>query len=301
MPGLYHAIGYIYIAIRSQLAYELVYTTGWRSKEQIVRPTNHNSGNIYMHCMVAVLVFYHVKMYLVYVIILFWQLTVLLLSAGNANGHTSDCPESFDCGSMGTISFPFTTFERHNCGVLAIHGCNNPNQTEHKHVRLTSGGKLLQVTNIRSRWRSDISVIDDDFGKLLENSDCDAFSYNITAPPSSPFGSFYLTNNITAFNCSRHKNLNHSNDIINYTRCSSFDFYFAPSSSDHDYLGSLTSSCSRAELSVRQDSQFFKDPFGFLTPQITFEFQFSNACQQCRDRRGNCRLDKNAKVYCAVR
>lgn len=253
--------------------------------------------------MVVVLPLYHMKMkmYDVYVILLFCHLTVLHLSAGNANEHTSDCPDSFDCGSLGNISFPFTTSEHPNCGALAIQGCNNPNQTALKQVRLSSGGKLLQVTNIVGSWRWKISIIDKDYRNLLENSSCNALSYNITVPPSSPFGCFYLENNITALNCSHHKNLNLSNDFINYTGCSPFDFYFAPSSSDQNYLRSLTSSCSMVQLSVRQDSQFFKDPFGFLNPQITFQFQSSSACQRCRDRGGNCRLDSNAKLYCAMR
>lgn len=238
-------------------------------------------------------------MYDLYVILLFCHLTLLLLAAGNANGH---CPDSFDCGSLGTFSFPFTTFEYPNCGALAIKGCNNPNKTALKQVRLTNGGKLLQVTNIvRWRWKSEVTIKDNDFRNLLESSNCNALSYNITVPPSSPFGSFYLKNNITAFNCSHQKNRNISKDFINYTRCPSFDFYFAPSSSDQDYLRSLTSSCSMVQLPVRQDFQFFKDPFGFLTPQITFQFQFSNDCSQCQGRGGICRLDSHAKLYCAMR
>ncbi|BAT93796.1 hypothetical protein VIGAN_08033100 [Vigna angularis var. angularis] len=252
--------------------------------------------------MVVVLLLYHTKMYDVYVILLFCHLTVLLLAAGNANGHSSDCPDSFDCGSLGRFSFPFTTFEYPNCGALAIQGCNNPNKTALKQVQLTNGGKLLQVTNIVGwRRKTEVTIKDKDFVNLLESSNCSALSYNITVPPSSPFGSFYLKNNITAFNCSRQKNRNISKDFVNYTLCPSFDFYFAPSSSDQDNLRSLTSSCSMVQLPVRQDSQFFIGPFGFLTPQITFQFQFSNDCWRCQGSGGNCRIDSNAKLYCAMR
>ncbi|CAJ1977494.1 unnamed protein product [Sphenostylis stenocarpa] len=235
--------------------------------------------------------------------VLFSLLTVLLLSAGNANGHHSDCPDSFDCGSVGTISFPFTTFEHQNCGVLAIHGCNQSNQTAPKYVQLTNGGKKFQVTklNIHRSGLTDISIIDENFRKLLEHSICNALSYNITLPPSSPFGYFYLQNNVTSFNCSRQQTLNVSNNFINYTLCPS-DFYFVPSSSDDDgYLRSLTPSCSMVQLPLRQNSQFFKDQLGFLTPQITFQFVFSITCQQCHRGGGSCRPDSSGNSYCAMR
>ncbi|RDY13251.1 LEAF RUST 10 DISEASE-RESISTANCE LOCUS RECEPTOR-LIKE PROTEIN KINASE-like 1.1, partial [Mucuna pruriens] len=243
-----------------------------------------------------------VEMSPVYVIILFCSVTV---AAGNANGrHDDDCPDSFDCGSMGTIFFPFTTIQHHKCGVLAIDGCDDANQTALKSVQFGSRGKLFQVTQINSHqfWRSSISIIDPDFSNLLQNASCYAFSYNITVPPSSPFGYFNVQNNITTFKCSSQHKLNHTNEFINYTGCPFFDFYFAPPSSDHQSLLSLTSSCSIVQLPVRHDSQFFKDPFAFLTAQITFEFQFSNDCHQCNtEKRGHCRLDSEGNFYCATR
>lgn len=245
-------------------------------------------------------------MSLVYVILLISCVMVVLLSAGNANGHHDDCPDSFDCGTLGTFSFPFTTVERHNCGVLAIQGCNDPNQTSVKYVQLNNKGKPFQVTHVSSHGRRprSISIIDMEFSKLLENGSCAVFNYNITVPPSSPMGYFDLQNNISTFNCSRHQHkLNHTNDFINYTGCPSSDFYFAPPYSDYESLRSLISSCSMVKLPVRQDSQFFKDPFGFLTAEITFEFKFSNECLQCYHGRrdGNCRLDSKGNFYCANR
>ncbi|KAG4394873.1 hypothetical protein GLYMA_20G119300v4 [Glycine max] len=100
--------------------------------------------------MVVVLLFSEVEMSLVYVILLISCVMVVLLSAGNANGHHDDCPDSFDCGTLGTFSFPFTTVERHNCGVLAIQGCNDPNQTSVKYVQLNNKGKPFQVTHFSS-------------------------------------------------------------------------------------------------------------------------------------------------------
>ncbi|RZB43496.1 Rust resistance kinase Lr10 [Glycine soja] len=236
--------------------------------------------------------------------LLFSSLPLLLLSEGNANGHRDDCPDSFDCGSIGKIYFPFTTVERHNCGVLAIRGCNDSGQTSAKHVQLTKGGKLFQVTQVNSQSLSttSISIIDQDFRGLLENGSCKALSYNITVPPSSAFGYFDVQNNISIFNCSRHlRKLNHTNGFINYTstRCPSSVFYFAPP--DSQTLRSFTSSCSMVQLPKRIDSEFFKgDPFGFLTAEITFEFKFSDDCIRCYEEgKGFCEPDSNGKIHCA--
>ncbi|TKY50871.1 wall-associated receptor kinase 14 [Spatholobus suberectus] len=109
-----------------------------------------------------------------------------------------------------------------------------------------------------------------------------------------------MRHNITAFKCSRQHKLNHTNNFFNYTstRCD-FDFCFAPPNSDDESLSSLTSSCSMAQLPKRKDSEFFKDPFGFLTAEITFEFRFSDACRQCFEERWDlCRSDSKGKIYC---
>ncbi|KAG5077485.1 hypothetical protein JHK82_056180 [Glycine max] len=153
-------------------------------------------------------------------------------------------------------------------------------------------------------------ILNIEFSKLLENGSCAVFNYNITVPPSSPMGYFDLQNNISTFNCSRHQHkLNHTNDFINYTndfinytstRCPSSVFYFAPPSYDDQSLRSLISLCSMVKLPVRQDSQFIKNPFGFLNAEITFEFTFSDDCIRCsEDGRSLCRPDSNGKFHCA--
>lgn len=262
------------------------------------------------------LCFCQLEMSTVYVILLFSHLTAVLLSAGNANGHHDECPDSFDCGSLGRIYFPFTTVQYLNCGALAIHGCDDHNQTAVKRVQLNNGGKLFQVTQVNSHqrqgWRTSISITDHDFRMLLVNGSCMAFTYNIIFPPFSAFGYFDMKNNITSFKCRHNQTVNHTNDFINYTndfinytstRCPSSVFYFAPPSYYDQSLRSLISLCSMVKLPVRQDSQFIKNPFGFLNAEITFEFQFSSECHQCynEERGDHCRLDSNGTFYCAKR
>ncbi|XP_020210140.1 LEAF RUST 10 DISEASE-RESISTANCE LOCUS RECEPTOR-LIKE PROTEIN KINASE-like 1.1 [Cajanus cajan] len=236
-------------------------------------------------------------------VLLICCLWVVIVLGGNANGHEheyDDCPESFDCGSLGKISFPFSSVERQKCGVLAIHGCSDVKQS----VQLKNGGKHFKVTRVNSysQWRrTSISMIDEDFLKLVQNDSCEALSYNISVPPSSPLGYFDVKNNVTVFECSKQKKVKDTDNFIKYTTCSS-DFYFASSYSPHPSLRSLNSSCSIFQLPVIQDSQFNKNPFGFLTAEITFDFHFSLACDQCRTNQGgHCRSDSKGNIYCTRR
>ncbi|KAL2324120.1 hypothetical protein Fmac_023178 [Flemingia macrophylla] len=226
-----------------------------------------------------------------------WMVVVILLG-GKANGHQDhhdDCPDSFHCGSIGYISFPFTTAERPECGAYAIHGCDHLNQTAWFNI----GTKHFQVNQVDLSWlHIIISVVDQDFNKLLQNDSCKALSYEISVPPSSPFGYFYVKNNVTVFNCNRQRHPNHTNNFNNYTSCPPFDFYFVFPYSDDEFL---RTSCSRVQLPVIPSPQFTKNPFGFLTAEINFEFTFSADCKNCQHNHGHCRSDSKGNFYCARR
>ncbi|XP_027364787.1 LEAF RUST 10 DISEASE-RESISTANCE LOCUS RECEPTOR-LIKE PROTEIN KINASE-like 1.1 [Abrus precatorius] len=237
------------------------------------------------------------------VYVLFCGLTVLRLPA---TGSHEACPHLFDCGNLGTIGFPFTTIERKECGALAIYGCDDSNQTAEKHVRLNNGGKRFQVTKVEQRWRwwYSISIIDHDFREVLQNASCNckAFSYNITLPPHSSFGSFYIEKNITAFQCNKSKTLKMipSNFFKNKT-CSEFDIYFGPSNSDDASLHSLVSTCSTHYFPVGEGFVLSGNPWPYFTPKFTIQFSPSDYCNRCHHSAGHCQLDNKSKVYCATR
>ncbi|CAJ2630675.1 unnamed protein product [Trifolium pratense] len=242
---------------------------------------------------------------------LFSHLTVLLLLlvlTSKGNGHSDDCPESFDCGNLGIIKYPFTKVGFHNCGALEIGGCDDDtNRTAMKTIQLTNGGRHFQVTNIVNDWPkgNTISIIDHNFTNLLNKSACEAFRYNnINLPPSSPFGLFYLKDNITAVKCNRTKKLfiNPPHNFFKNSSCSHNDFYFGDSISDAESNNSFAS-CSSFYLPVTElGFALSGNPFPFLADEITFQFQQSYQCEQChRNRKGHCRIDSNKRVYCAAR
>ena len=250
----------------------------------------------------------HIRMALLHLLhLLFSHLTLLLLLVltSKGNGHTDDCPESFDCGNLGRIKFPFTTVEFPNCGALAIQGCHDPNNTAMQHVQLTKGGKLFQVTNIKNEWHNTISIIDPNFTKLLQKNACEAFSYDITLPPPSPFGTFYMKDNITAFKCNRTQNLvtNPPNNFFQNSTCPHYDFYFGESifdtKSNHSFASCLTFHLPVIKFGFALSG----DPFRLLADEITFQFKSSDLCHQChdRDKKRHCHVHSNGKLYCPAR
>ncbi|WJX21346.1 non-specific serine/threonine protein kinase [Trifolium repens] len=237
-------------------------------------------------------------------------LTVLLLLVltSKGNGHRYDCPESFDCGYLGSIRYPFTTVGFPNCGALAIQGCDDTNKTATKTIQLTNGGRHFQVTNTvnDSPKGNTVSIIDQNFTKLLLKNGCEAFSYdNITLPPSSPFGLFYMKDNITAFKCKRTEKfvINPPNNFFKNSSCPHYDFYFGDSISDEKSNSSFAS-CSLFHLPVIEIGFALSgNPFKFLADEITFQFQSSDDCQKCYnlDEKIHCQVNSNGQLYCPAR
>ncbi|GAU14788.1 hypothetical protein TSUD_50000 [Trifolium subterraneum] len=74
------------------------------------------------------------------------------------NGHSVDCPNSFDCGNLGLIKYPFTTVGFPNCGVLAIQGCDDINNTASKTIQLTNGGRHFQFQLMKLPFSSNLQI-----------------------------------------------------------------------------------------------------------------------------------------------
>ncbi|KAL5070521.1 hypothetical protein RYX36_021408 [Vicia faba] len=237
---------------------------------------------------------------------MFSHLTLLLLLVLTiiGNGHSDDCPKSFDCGNLGFISYPFTKVGFPNCGALAIQGCDDPNKNAMKTIHLTKGGKHFQVTNIDNTWSkgNPISIIDHDFTNLLNKSACEVYNdVNISLPPPSHFGTFYLKDNITAFKCNSTKKLvtNPPNNFFKNSSCPNYDFYFGDSISDGESNRSFTT-CSLRHLPVVElGFALSGNPYPFLARDITYQFQPSEECEWCyHNTKRHCRAHNNGEVYC---
>ncbi|KAI4313890.1 hypothetical protein L6164_026836 [Bauhinia variegata] len=105
--------------------------------------------------------------------LLFSQLLQLVL-AGNGNGTLGSCPCSFDCGNLGEIRFPFTSTNRTDCGVLAIHGCDDP--TAAKSVQLDYTAAAIRWPDVVSVNGSTIIIKNNELQNDLRSRNCEIFS-----------------------------------------------------------------------------------------------------------------------------
>ncbi|KAK7269797.1 hypothetical protein RIF29_22533 [Crotalaria pallida] len=227
--------------------------------------------------------------------ILFKSLIIVSQFLPLVSAHYAKCPPSFDCGILGQIKFPFTTTQFPDCGVLAIHGCEE--QAANKSIQV-SHGRLNNVINVEDFM---ITVTDDDTRNLLLEKSCKAFSKNFTLP-TTPLASFYIKYNITIFRCSPSLSVTLPSSFYNYTSCSDYyNIYYGPPNTEippgFDWPKSLAP-CSRIDFAVKDETDT-NDPFMFLSSQIQIQVQLSEDCNKClHHQRGKCHLDSQGKFYC---
>ncbi|KAI9088623.1 hypothetical protein K1719_029737 [Acacia pycnantha] len=231
--------------------------------------------------------------------LLFSELLLLFL-AGLGNGNHEKCPQSFDCGELGKIHFPFTKAERQDCGLMVIHGCDDP-PSSNKTIQLEKNGRPLKLTSIIQQNNSlSVIVTDIDLRKRLKSKTCQVFNKNITLPHASPLVSFHIKHNITLVRCDHSLKISPPANVYNYT-CHNYNIYHYHLHKlpllDH-YYQTFFSGCSVLLLPSKHQTHT-KDLFSFLTAQMVIEVQLSDACVKCHNNIGDqCRLDSDRNFYC---
>ncbi|KAH1035693.1 hypothetical protein AAZX31_20G107700 [Glycine max] len=222
---------------------------------------------------------------------------VLILSAGYGNGH-QDCPHSFTCGNLGTFHYPFTKAEKPDCGLLAIHDCDNPHQ-HRKMIQLEKNGKGIVLTGVAQQ--NAISILDEDFHKRLQQNPCGTLKNNYSLP--SPFSSLYSIHikfNVTLFKCKQSLKMKPPTHYFNHP-CPEYDYdiyYDSLPTPNSKEAHSLFSSCSVIQISSK-DLTDTNDILSFVSAEMVLQVVLSNDCDQCYNHRGGqCRLDANKKFYC---
>ncbi|CAL5210013.1 unnamed protein product [Lathyrus oleraceus] len=219
------------------------------------------------------------------------------------NGYEEDCPASFKCGFLGNISFPFTTTEYQDCGLLSIHNCDDP--LKPKMVQFQNKGKWLEVEIVNplefqgGNATSACVFRDRNLYQLLQNKSCEAFKYNYTLPPTSHFVSLHIETHATLFACNRSLSVNLPTYMHNYTNCPLYDFYYQPYKIADNVSRSAFTACTNAMLPAK-DFADSDDPFTFVTADITTRVSIIEECAICHyNQRGRCQLDSNGRFYCA--
>ena len=231
---------------------------------------------------------------------------LLVLVGGDEIKYQGECPGSFSCGYLGNISFPFTTTERQDCGLLPIPNCDG-DPMKPKMIKYQNKGKWFEfevesVTPLEFHSGNATSTCvfrDNNLYKLLQNRSCKAFGYNYTLPPTSHFVSFQMETHTTLFTCNRTLHVNPPTYMHNYTQCPLYDIYYQPYINADKASESSLTSCTNVHLPIK-DITDGVDPFTFVTADFSIEVKVTEECSYCHyNQRGQCTLDSNRRFYCA--
>ncbi|KAK2458701.1 LEAF RUST 10 DISEASE-RESISTANCE LOCUS RECEPTOR-LIKE PROTEIN KINASE 1.1 [Trifolium repens] len=231
---------------------------------------------------------------------------LLVLGGGDENKYQGDCPASFSCGYLGNISFPFTTTERPDCGLLPIPNCGDAPLTP-KMIKFPNKGKqfefevaIVSPLEFRSGNATCTFVFrDNKLYKMLQNRSCDAFRYNYTLPPTTHFVSFHIEFHATLFICNRALHVKPPSYMHNYTKCPLNELYYQPYHYADNASRTAFTACTNVQLPAK-DFADSDDPFTFVTADIPIQVSITKECAYCHyNQSGRCKFDSNRKFYCA--
>ncbi|CAL0306417.1 unnamed protein product [Lupinus luteus] len=191
---------------------------------------------------------------------------------------------------FGNISFPFTDTQHPDCGILIIHGCDDPELGITKSIK--NNNKWFDVVKIEDNA---ITITDNDLRQLLMTKSCDVFNYDSTFIVSSPFASSQTDFYSNLLTC------NHTLDPQNY------NFAYKSTLRGNDTLYDIGRAnkrfigCSMVQLPVSYDRNY-SDLFVVITSDVQFEIDLTPDCLHCHNvHEGQCRVDSSGKFYCDKR
>lgn len=197
---------------------------------------------------------------------------VLCLSAQGQQGHA--CPSSFHCGSLGVLSYPFTTHFQPSCGLCAIN-CTEPEKT----IRIGRHGPWYNLNYSFSNEKA--FLVDDWFLFHAVNPDmCNVFDKSFRLP-RSPSVSFTVLLNETMWRCPNNTDSSPENKNNNTLRriiqCGRFNVYH---SYDSQFSLPKVTNCSLIQYPR------------VLVVEVTSE------CSRCITEAGHCEDLKNEEFKC---
>uniref|UniRef100_A0A803KUX4 Uncharacterized protein n=1 Tax=Chenopodium quinoa TaxID=63459 RepID=A0A803KUX4_CHEQI len=196
------------------------------------------------------------------------HLILLTCSAKEPKGHL--CPSSFQCGTLGTFSYPFTTAFNPDCGICVIN-CTDTIPT----IGLSSSGPWYKIMNNFSSKRSFV-VSDEDFLYITASNACNHFERKTITLPKSSTLIFTNLSNETFWKCRKAFNISRSRNFRRILDCRDYNIYHSNNSED----------------GIR-----FSDCMSFLYPQKLL-VELSNKCSQCIGEGGRCEKLMNGESQC---
>ncbi|KAI3467060.1 hypothetical protein Pfo_023723 [Paulownia fortunei] len=210
------------------------------------------------------------------------------------NSADSKCPESFECGSFGSLEFPLSDSKNPGCGLFMVDGCVSGNPK----IQFEAKGYWYDILEKKSPNK--FLVRDSIRQYHLNNNSC--FSFKNLSLPQSPSSSFTFSPNLTLFACTNHSSNEGVQDYFknyDHTTCPLLTVYYRNRATDVPVAreSSIPPECSVIQLPL-ESNQDSGDPFNLLTAEFTLEWNVSEACYKCQHGGGQCLSNSRNEFIC---
>ncbi|XP_044490276.1 LEAF RUST 10 DISEASE-RESISTANCE LOCUS RECEPTOR-LIKE PROTEIN KINASE-like 1.1 [Mangifera indica] len=223
--------------------------------------------------------------YILFLVFSFLLLPFLCLAQEQKRFNPS-CPR-FRCSFIGDIGFPFSNRSHPGCGLLVVDGCSEP-------VPKIQLGKDRTWFNIFDITQNNmVRLYEQDFERQLMK--CSHKSLKKLTLPISPFLSFNIPYNQSAFQCPLHYKFPGNFSSICNDSQHSYIFYNNPI----DHFPSSPPHCSPINYRLNK-TQTSVEYSHLLTGFFTLDVKVTDECYDCFFAGGQCQTDSNGKFMCSV-
>ncbi|XP_031247692.1 LEAF RUST 10 DISEASE-RESISTANCE LOCUS RECEPTOR-LIKE PROTEIN KINASE-like 1.1 isoform X2 [Pistacia vera] len=223
--------------------------------------------------------------YILFFVFSFFLLLLLCL-AQEEKRVNQRCP-SFPCGFLGDIRFPFSNRTHPECGLLIVDNCTEDVQK----IQLRKDGPWFNVAAISQD--NMIQLYDKNFEEQLKN--CSPKSLKTLSLPISPFLSFNVPYNQSAFQCPSVYALPKNFSFLCKNSLHSYIFYSIPSG----HFPSSPPRCSPFNYRVNK-TETIVEYSNLFTGRFNLEVNVTDECYHCFFGGGQCQADSKGNFECSV-
>ncbi|CAL5421627.1 unnamed protein product [Camellia sinensis] len=235
-----------------------------------------------------------------------------MVSFGEDNNSFQHCPESFHCGNLGEISFPYSNTSYPHCGLCTV-DCKG------KVPKLNFGVTDQIWYELHGKLSNDddhiLNVTDKNLESLIKSKSCDLFTFYLSwTLPTTPSFSFTVSPNLTFFKCPTssssldqriEKFFSHNHNYRYYKGCSGYTVYYIYPDVPHRSLlinERILQSCVLIQLPVfslnDRRKRNVRDLFSVLDSKFSLGFNVSKECGECHLKGGHCPRYNSSKFQC---
>ncbi|CAL5421632.1 unnamed protein product [Camellia sinensis] len=236
---------------------------------------------------------------------------LFLYSFGEDNNSFQHYPESFHCGNLEEISFPYSNTTYPHCGLCTV-DCRK------KVLKLNFDIDDQNWYELRGKLYNDdqrvLNVADKRLERHIKSKSCDVFTFNSNRTlPTAPSVSFTVSPNLTFFKCPTGRGVpdkqiedlfhrNHS--YSDYKGCSGYTVHYKYPHDPHQSLfinERILQSRVLIQLSVfsrKRNARNVRDLFSVLDSKFSLGFNVSKECGECHLKGGHCPRYNSSKFQC---